>query len=38
MAIVAIILMMVEATVYLAYYKDIIFASITLLNYVGMYL
>jgi hypothetical protein len=30
--------MMVEATVYLAYYKDIIFASITLLNYIGMYL
>jgi hypothetical protein len=38
MALVAIILMMFEATVYLAYYKDIIFAIITLLNYIGMYL
>ena len=30
--------MMFETTVYLAYYKDIIFAIITLLNYIGMYL
>ena len=30
--------MMFEATVYLAYYKDIMFAFITLLNYIGMYL
>jgi hypothetical protein len=38
MAIVSIVLMMFEATVYLAYYKDIIFALITLLNYIGIYL
>lgn len=38
MTLVAVILMMFEATVYLAYYKDIIFAMITLLNYIGMYL
>lgn len=30
--------MMFETTVYLAYYKDVIFASVTLLNYVGMFL
>jgi hypothetical protein len=35
---VAMTVMMFEATVYLAYYKDIMFAFITLLNYIGMYL
>lgn len=34
----AMVVIMFEAVVYLAYYKDIIFASITLLNYVGMFL
>ena len=34
---VAIVLMMFEATVYLAYYKDILFAIFTLLSYIGMY-
>jgi hypothetical protein len=34
---VAIVLMMFEATVYLAYYKDIFFAIFTLLSYIGMY-
>jgi hypothetical protein len=38
MAIISIVLMMFEATVYLAYYKDIIFSLITLLNYIGIYL
>jgi hypothetical protein len=27
-----------ESTIYLAYYKDAIFAMITMLNYIGMYL
>lgn len=30
--------MMFEATVFLAYYKDIMFAMITLLNYIGIYM
>ncbi len=34
---VAIVLMMFEATVYLAYYKVIFFAIFTLLSYIGMY-
>lgn len=38
MALVAVILMMFEATVFLAYYKDIMFAMITLLNYIGIYM
>lgn len=38
LTLVAIILMMFEATVLLAYYKDIIFAIITLLNYIGIYI
>jgi predicted tellurium resistance membrane protein TerC len=38
LALVAVILMMFEATVFLAYYKDIMFAMITLLNYIGIYM
>jgi hypothetical protein len=37
MGIVAMILMAFETTIYLAYYKDVIFSMITLLNYIGMY-
>lgn len=37
MAIVAMILMAFESTIYLAYYKDVIFSLFTLLNFVGMY-
>lgn len=36
--IVAMVVIMFETTVYLAYYKDIIFAMVTLLNYIGMYI
>lgn len=36
--IVAMVAIMFETVVYLAYYKDVIFAMITLLNYVGMYI
>ena len=35
--IVALVIMMFETVVNLAYYKDVIFALITLLNYVGMF-
>ena len=38
LGIIAMIVMMFETTVYLAYYKDVIFAMVTLLNYVGMYI
>lgn len=38
MAITVMVIMMFETTVYLAYYKDVIFAIITLFNYIGMYL
>jgi hypothetical protein len=38
MSIVAMILMVFESTIYLAYYKDAIFSLITLMNYIGMYL
>ena len=38
MSIVAMILMAFESTIYLAYYKDVIFSLITLINYIGMYL
>jgi hypothetical protein len=38
MAIIALILMTFESTIYLAYYKDVIFSSVTLLNIIGMYL
>ena len=38
MTTIAMVLMMFETTIHLAYYKDIIFAIITLLNYIGMYL
>jgi hypothetical protein len=34
----AMVVMMFETTVYLAYYKDVIFAMVTLLNYIGMYI
>jgi hypothetical protein len=36
--IIAMVVMMFETVVYLAYYKDVIFALITLLNYIGMYI
>ena len=36
MSIVAMILMAFESTIYLAYYKDVIFSLITLINYIGM--
>ena len=38
MAIIAILLMAFESTIYLAYYKDVIFSFITLFNIIGMYL
>jgi|LauGreDrversion4_2_1035121.scaffolds.fasta_scaffold167459_2 hypothetical protein len=38
MAIVAMILMGFESSIYLAYYKDAIFSMVTLLNYIGMFL
>jgi hypothetical protein len=37
-SVIAMVIMIFESTVYLAYYKDIIFAMVTLLNYIGMYL
>jgi len=36
--IVAMVVIMFETTVYLAYYKDVIFAMVALLNYIGMYI
>lgn len=36
--IIAMVIMMFETTVYLAYYKDVVFAMVTLLNYIGMYI
>jgi hypothetical protein len=36
--VVAIIIMGFESTVYLAYYKDVIFSLVTLLNFIGIYL
>lgn len=38
MTIVALIFMAFESTIYLAYYKDIVFSFITWLNIIGMYL
>jgi hypothetical protein len=38
MPIIAIILMAFESTIYLAYYKDVVFSSITLINFIGIYL
>jgi hypothetical protein len=38
MSVVVMILMVFESTIYLAYYKDVIFSLITLMNYIGMYL
>ena len=38
MTIIAIILMNFESTIYLSYYKDVVFSFITWLNIVGMYL
>lgn len=32
------LVMMIELCIYLAYYKDVIFATISLVNYVGMYI
>jgi hypothetical protein len=37
-SIIAMVIQMFESTVFLAYYKDVIFASVTLLNYIGMYM
>ena len=36
--IVGMVVIMFETTVYLAYYKDIIFSMVALLNYIGMYI
>ena len=36
--VIVMVIMLVEMSIYLAYYKDIIFSIITLTNYVGMYL
>lgn len=36
--IVGMVVIMFETTVYLAYYKDVIFAMVALLNYIGMYI
>ena len=30
--------MAVEMIIYLAYYKDVVFSIVTLINYVGMYI
>lgn len=38
LAVIVMVLMSFESTIYLAYYKDAIFAMITLFNYIGMYL
>lgn len=32
------LIMMIELCIYLAYYKDVIFAAISLVNFVGMYI
>ena len=32
------LVMIVELCIYLAYYKDVIFATISLVNFVGMYM
>lgn len=37
-SVIAMVIMIFECTVYLAYFKDVIFAMVTLLNYIGMYL
>jgi hypothetical protein len=37
LGIAAMVIFIFETSIYLAYYKDVIFAMITLLNYVGMY-
>jgi hypothetical protein len=31
------VVIMFETTIYLAYYKDIVFALVSLINYAGMY-
>jgi hypothetical protein len=38
LGIIAMVVMIFECTVYLAYYKDVVFAMVTLLNYIGMYI
>lgn len=35
---IAMVAMMFESTVNIAYYKDVFFAIVTLLNYTGMYI
>jgi hypothetical protein len=37
MSIIAMVVIMFETTIYLAYYKDIVFALVSLINYAGMY-
>ena len=37
-SVIAMVIMIFECTVYLAYFKDVIFAMVTLLSYIGMYL
>jgi len=34
----AMVVMLIEMSIYLAYYKDVIFSMTTLLSYVGMYI
>lgn len=36
--IVAMVIMLIEMSMYLAYFKDVVFACVTLVNYVGMYI
>ena len=38
MSIIAMVVIMFETTIYLAYYKDIVFALVSLVNYAGMYI
>lgn len=37
MASIVFVLMFVEMCMYLAYFKDIVFSAVTLINYIGMY-
>ena len=36
--IVAMVIMLVEMSMYLAYFKDVVFACVTIVNYAGMYI
>jgi hypothetical protein len=35
---IAMLVMLIEMSIYLAYYKDVFFSLITLVNYIGMFL